>query len=330
MGILEQHITDRYAAYHGDCCEVVPMIPDGSVKFSVYSPPFADLYNYSSSDRDMSNCVDYEEFLQHYDFLVEHMFRVTMKGRITAIHCMDLKDGQHSRDFPGDIIRLHEKHGWKFHSRRFIWKEPLRVAIRTRSLGLRHGQLVKDSIRSTVAGADYLITMVKPGENPEPISHEQGLTRYAGERNVPGKLKKYKSETDQKKNKFSHWIWRQYASSVWDDIRPNRLLPFKKAKGSDDEKHICPLQLDVIERCLALWSNPGDTVLTPFMGVGSEVCGSLAMGRKAIGIELKPTYYRQALRNIKAIPELFTNDDEDLFSRIAIECGDDEDFEEAM
>jgi DNA modification methylase len=301
MAIAEQKITDTYAIYNGDCMEVLPGIEDGAIHISVYSPPFSDLYNYSSSDRDLSNSKTYKEFLTHYRFVVEEIHRVMMPGRISCVHCMDipLKGGKGVRDFPGDIIRMHEDAGYYYVGRRVIWKEPLRVAIRTRAKGLMHKQIVKDSSFCDVAGADYLLSFRKKGDNPTPITHSHGLSRYAGDRKPDAALvHKFKNWDDPKTNKLSHWIWQQYASSVWADIRINNVLEYKVARDSDEEKHVCPLQLDVIDRCLSLWSNPGETLLTPFMGVGSEVFGAIQNGRKAVGVELKPSYFRQAKRNL--------------------------------
>ena len=299
MAVKAQTLTDCYAAYNGDCVEVLPTLKAESVHLSIYSPPFAELYNYSSSPRDLSNCKTFDEFLEHYAFVVQELYRVTKPGRISCVHCMEVRRGQHWHDFPGDIIRLHERIGWNYHSKFIIWKEPLRVAIKTRALGLMHKQLVKDSTVSYAAVPDYLIAFKKPGVNPEPVSHGAGLIRYAGSQQPPADLfSKYEHWTNPKTNKLSHYIWQHYASSVWMDIRAGRLLRFKDAKEKDEERHCCPLQLDVIERCLTLYSNPNDVVLTPFMGVGSEVYGAVEYGRRAIGIELKETYYRQALRNV--------------------------------
>lgn len=305
MAVLEQHVTDRYALYHGDCLEVLPSLPAGSVHLSVYSPPFAGLYHYSSDERDLSNCVDYQEFFEHYAFVVREMARVTMPGRMTAVHCMDVPSGNSGRDylvdFPGDIIRLHEQHGYRYIARYCIWKEPLGVRNRTMAKNLAHKTIVEDSSRCSVASADYLLVFRRNGINPVPIAHPHGLMDYAGERRIPPDVQRYRGWTgNQIENRYSHWIWRQYASAFWDDIRIGRVLPFQAAKDSEDEKHVHPLQLDVIDRCLVLWSNPDETILTPFMGVGSEVYASLLLGRKAIGIELKASYYRQAVKNIEA------------------------------
>lgn len=303
MPVIEQDINERYALYNGDCCEVIPTLPDNSIHLSVYSPPFCGLYNYSSSERDMSNCRSYDEFFGHYRFLVDQLFRVTMPGRITAVHCMDipLGDGKGLIDFPGDIIRLHESCGFKYIARHAVWKEPLGVRLRTMAKGLAHKQIVDDSSLCDVASADYLLLFRKKGTNPVPIEHPVGLSFYAGSREIPGDLHRFRHyKGKQTENRFSHWIWRQYASAFWDDVRIDRVLPYKEARDSEDEKHVHPLQLDVIERVVILRSNPGETVLTPFMGVGSEVYAAVINNRLGLGIELKPTYYRQAIRNVKA------------------------------
>ena len=303
MAVADQKITDNYAAYSGDCMEVMPKFPDGSMHFSVYSPPFAGLYHYSSSDRDLSNAKDYPEFFEHYGFIVKELHRLTMAGRSTAVHCMDVPSGNsgrdHLMDFPGDIIRLHEKIGFRYTGRYHIWKEPLTVRNRTMTKALSHRSIVEDSSRCTVASADYLLLFRKDGENPVPVIHPVGLTEYAGEREIPHELAPYRGwKGKQTENRYSHWIWRQYASAFWDDIRLDRVLPFQPARDDQDEKHVHPLQLDVIERAITLWSNPGENVLTPFMGVGSEVYGAVRGGRCGIGIELKPSYYRQAIKNL--------------------------------
>lgn len=302
MAIINQTIKDNYALYHGDCMEVLPEIPDTSIHLSIYSPPFGGLYFYSSDERDMSNCTNYDQFFEHYEFLVREIHRVTMPGRITAVHCMDipLGVGKGFTDFPGDIIRLHQRCGFDFAARHFVWKEPLGVRLRTMAKGLAHKQIVDDSSLCDVAAADHLIIFRKRGQNPIPISHPVGLTNYAGERKLPSDVLHLQGYNgDQKKNRFSHWIWRQYASAFWDDIRIKRVLPYKKSREPEDEKHIHPLQLDVIERIIILRSNPWETVLTPFMGVGSEVYGALINNRKAIGIELKGSYYKQACNNVR-------------------------------
>lgn len=306
MAITEQEITDRYAVYEGDCIEAMADLPDGKVHLSVYSPPFGGLYHYSSSERDISNSDSYEEFFEHYAFVVREVFRLTVPGRMTCVHCADTPSGNsgkdHLIDFSGDIIRLHTKEGWDYIARYSVWKEPLGVRNRTMAKSLAHKTIVDDSSRCSNAAADYLLVFRKKGENPIPIEHPIGLTEYAGERKMPADILKYRGWTgNQIENRFSHWIWRQYASSFWDDVRLGRVLPYREARDEEDEKHVHPLQLDVIERAVILWSNPGETVMTPFMGVGSEVFASVQLGRKALGIELKPSYYRQALKNLAAV-----------------------------
>ena len=306
MAVIKQKITDDYAVYHGDSCEVLPSLPDESTHLSVYSPPFAAdgggcLYHYSSSERDLSNCRSPKEFFQHYEFIVKELLRLTMPGRFSAVHCIDVprKGDRGLMDFPGEIIRLHERLGWWFWARHFVWKEPLGVRNRTMAKGLAHRQVVDDSSLCDGAGADQLLLFRKKGDNPIPIMHEEGLLEYMGEREIPHELQKYKRwKGKQSENRFSHWIWRQYASAFWDDVRIGNVLPFKEGRDEGDERHMHPLQLDVIERILVLRSNPGETVLSPFMGVGSEVYVSVKNGRKGVGIELKESYYNQAVRNL--------------------------------
>lgn len=304
MAVAEQTITNDYALYNGDCIEVMRSFPDETLDLSIYSPPFCGLYNYSSSDRDLSNCKSYAEFFEHYRFVVSELTRLTKPGRITAVHCADIpKAGANSGggldDFPGDIIRLHKELGWQYAARYHVWKEPLGVRNRTMAKGLAHAQLVEDSTLCDVAAADYLLMFRRHGENKIPVGHPVGLTHYAGSRKIPHELQEWKGHKgNQIENKFSHWIWRQYASAFWDDVRIDEVLPFEASREADDERHVHPLQLDVIERCLVLWSNPGDVVFTPFMGVGSEVYGAVKCGRKGIGVELKGSYYRQAVKNV--------------------------------
>jgi len=304
MAVKDQTLTKKYALYCGDCCEVMPTLPDGSVHLSVYSPPFCGLYNYSSSERDLSNCRSYEEFFVHYRFVVEELFRLTMPGRCTAVHCIDVPRaganlGGGLTDFPGDIIRLHESIGFSYTARYHVWKEPLMVRNRTMAKGLAHQQLVEDSSLCDVASADYLLLFRKRGENPVPVTHREGLDGYAGERPIPTDLLRFRHWAGkQTENRYSHWIWRQYASAFWNDVRIDRVLPYKESREPEDERHVHPLQLDVIERTVILRSNPGEVVLTPFMGVGSECYGAVINGRKAVGVELKESYYRQAVRNV--------------------------------
>lgn len=320
--IQDQNITDRWAIYLGDSCEVLPTMPDGSVHLSVYSPPFGGLYHYSSSDRDLSNSRDYGEFFEHYEFVVRELFRLTMPGRMTAVHCADVPTGNsgcdHMTDFPGDIIRMHERLGFRYAARYCVWKEPLGVRNRTLAKNLAHKTIVDDSSRCSNASADYLLLFRKKGDNPVPITHPHGLLSYAGEREIPRDLLQYREwKGKQTQNRYSHWIWRQYASAFWDDVRIDRVLPYRAARDEEDEKHVHPLQLDVIERCTVLWSNPGEVVLTPFMGVGSEVYGAVLNGRKGVGVELKETYYRQAVRNLESIGHL-ESDQGGLFEDVGV------------
>jgi len=327
VAVADQTITDRFALYCGDSCETLPTFPDESVALSIYSPPFATsgggLFTYSSSDRDLSNNSSYDGFFEHYSFVVQQIARLTMPGRFTAVHAMDVPSGNTGRDhlidFPGDIIRLHKDHGFDYVARHTIWKEPLGVRNRTMAKNLAHKTIVTDSAFAGVAGADYLLIFRKRGENKIPIAHPVGLMEYAGATAMPAEILKYRGWTgNQIENRFSHWIWRRYASSIWDDVRIERVLPFRNAREPDDERHVHALQLDVIDRCIVLRSNPGETVLTPFMGVGSEVFGAVRAGRKGIGIELKPSYYKQAVRNLATVdvpvseePGLFDKMDDD-------------------
>lgn len=314
---IEQIHEPNYSLFHGDSCEILPSLPDESIDLTVYSPPFAKegggaLYTYSSSERDFSNAKTLKDFMDQYRFLVEHITRVTKPGCFSAVHCTDIPAsanlGNFLYDFPGDIIRLHQELGFQYVSRHVIWKEPLAVRNRTMAKGLAHKTIVDNANLADVAGGDYVLMLRKKGERDKPVAHPTGLHEYYGAMQIPHDLHQYRGWTgDQKENRYSHWIWRRYASCIWDDIRGclgeydygdyAPCLEYEKARDADDEKHVHPLQLDVIARCLELRTNPGDRVLTPFMGVGSEVYQSVRMGRKAIGVDLKPTYYRQAIRN---------------------------------
>lgn len=331
MSAKDQIITKEYAIYNSDCMEVLPTLPAESVDLSVYSPPFAGLYNYSSSERDFSNCDSKEQFLEQYEYLIAEMARVTKPGRITAVHCTDVFDNAcRLWDFPHEIIRLHEKHGFQYRNRITIWKEPLKVRMRTMVKSLMHKLIVEDSTQCFTAMPDYMIILTKKGDNPVPVTHPCGLKRYFGATPIlPNILQawnnandskftaeelweylnnNYHDHTDPKSNKLSHYIWQRYASSVWDDIRIDNVLPFRDAKEDDDEKHVHPLQLDVIDRIVELYSNPGEVVLTPFMGVGSEVYSPVSLGRKAIGVELKDSYFKQAKINLSLAGSRFTSD----------------------
>jgi DNA modification methylase len=303
-------ITDKYAIYNGDSCDILKSVPDNSIHLSCYSPPFAGhgsaggLYHYSSSPRDLSNATNYEQFMEHYAFIVSEMARITMPGRMSCVHCMDVPNSNTGdddfTDFPGDIIRLHHSHGFRYKGRHCIWKEPLGVRNRTMAKHLTHKTIIEDAVYSSPAGADFLLLFQKKGKNPVQVSNPSGLMDYAGERKVPYELHGYRGyEGNQRENRFSQWIWRQYASSFWDDIRIDNVLPYREAREGEDEKHVHPLQLDVIERCVQLYSNANESVLTPFMGVGSEVYGAVIRGRKGIGIELKESYFNQSIKNLE-------------------------------
>lgn len=323
MPVTTQHITPKFALYLGDCIETMRALPDQSVDLSVYSPPFCGLYVYSSDERDLSNNRSYDEFFEHYAFCVQEIARLTKPGRISAVHCMDIPSscnaGGHLTDFPGDIIRLHLRLGFKFIARHAVWKEPLGVRLRTMAKGLAHKTIVDDSSLCDVASADYLLLFRRDGDNQVPVTHPTGLHSYAGSREIPHDILHYKGHTGkQTENRFSHWIWRQYASAFWDDVRIDRVLPYKEARDPDDEKHCHPLQLDVIERAIVLRSNPGEVVLTPFLGVGSEAYGAILNGRKAIGIELKETYYKQAVMNCEAAAKGVALEEMPLFGEAAV------------
>ena len=304
--VIDQVITDRYAIYNRDCVETVAALPEGSVDFCIYSPPFASLYTYSNSDRDMGNVKDDAEFFEHFSFLVAELYRVMAPGRIMAVHCMNLpasktRDGFIGiKDFRGDLIKSFQSAGFIFHSEVCIWKDPVVAMQRTKALGLLHKTIKKDSSMSRQGIPDYLVVMRKPGENEKPISGE--FTHYVGD-NPPAGFKGYQYDDGRwyflpGPENTSIDVWQNYASPVWDDIRQTNTLQFQEARDSDDERHICPLQLDVIERAMQLWSMPDDVVLTPFMGIGSEAYMAVKMGRRAIGVELKPSYFRIAQQNM--------------------------------
>lgn len=343
MNAKDQVVNSQYAIYNSDCMEVLPTLPSESIDLSIYSPPFAGLYNYSSSERDFSNCESKEQFLEQYDFLVAEISRVTKPGRITAVHCTDVFDNScRLWDFPNEIIRIHEKYGFQYRNRITIWKEPLKVRMRTMVKSLMHKLIVEDSTQCFTAMPDYVLILTKKGDNAVPVTHPHGLKRYFGETPIlPNILHAWNNanETkitadelwerlntsfadheDPKSNKLSHYIWQRYASSVWDDIRIDNVLPFRDSKEEDDEKHVHPLQLDVIDRLVELYSNPGEVVLTPFMGVGSEVYSPVSLGRKAIGIELKDSYFKQAKINLSLAESRFDDESKpkqvDLFAEV--------------
>jgi len=318
--VKDQLITDNYAIYCGDCMDVVPTLPESSIDLVIYSPPFAGLYNYSSDHRDFSNCESRDQFIQQYEFLISELARATRPGRINAVHVEDIHDNTGRLwDFPGEVIRIHEKYGFEYHNRITIWKEPLKVRMRTMVQSLMHKFIVEDATKCFTAMPDYVLIFKKKGENKVPVVHPNGLNDYEYFGDVPfleahketyGNYVDFRRKWigfagDPRENKLSHLTWQRYASSVWDDIRIDNVLPFKDSKEDDDEKHVHPLQLDVIDRLVYLYSNEGETILTPFMGVGSEVYSPVSMGRKAIGVELKDSYFKQSLLNLKQAEKRF-------------------------
>jgi DNA modification methylase len=320
MAVNDQLITERFAIYNGDSLEVMADMPDKSIDMSIYSPPFCALYTYSNDLRDVSNSRNYEEFWEHYRLFIQQIARITKPGRCTAVHAMDIPDscnlGNFLQDFPGDIIREHEKRGFKYVARHHIWKEPLGVRNRTMAKGLAHKTVCDDASLCDVAGADYLLVFRREGKNEVPVSHERGLLEYYGTDKPPHDLLQFRGmEGDQKLNKYSHHVWRRYASSSWHDIDIANVLPYQEARDAEDERHVHPLQLDVIARAIELRSNPGEIVLTPFMGVGSEVYQAVVMGRRGVGCELKPSYYRQAVKNIQHAGEKREQEEIPLFAK---------------
>ncbi len=309
VNVVDQVVTDKYAIYQGDACEVIRGIPGDSIHFGIHSPPFIGLYKFSNYDRDLSNS-DGDAFFEHYAFLVQEIMRVTMPGRLHSVHCMQLprnkgRDGYIGmRDFRGEIVRLWQDCGWHFHSEVCINKDPVVAQQRTKSLRLLHKQILKDSAMSGQGLADYVVTFRKPGENLEPLSG--GFDQWIGDDSLDISREAYQRDIATRGGQvswdYAKWasilVWQRYAAPVWNDINQTRTLQYRGGRDAKDEVHISPLQLDVIERCIDLWSAPGDTVLTPFLGIGSEVFAAVEMGRKGIGIELKPSYFAQAVKNI--------------------------------
>lgn len=279
--VKNQAISKNYAIYNGDSCDIMQGIPDNSIHYSITSIPFASLYTYSNSERDLGNSRTYSEFWAHYEFLIKQWVRVMMPGRLISIHCMNLPSSKERdgviglRDFRGDVIRGMQQAGMIYHSEVVIWKDPVIAMQRTKALGLLHKQIKKDSCMSRQGIPDYLVTFRKPGDNPERVTHTN--------------------------ESFPVDQWQRYASPIWTDINPSDTLQKESAREDKDEKHICPLQLSVIRRGIELWSNPGDVVFDPFDGIGSTGYVAIEMGRKHIGIELKESYYNQAVANCAAI-----------------------------
>lgn len=314
MKAINQVVTDNYAIYHGDSCELIQEIPDESVHFGIHSPPFEGLYKFSNSDRDLSNS-DGEQFWEHYGFLIREMLRITKPGREHSVHVMQLptsktRDGFIGmRDFRGETVRAYVEAGWIFHSEVCIMKDPVVAQQRTKSIRLLHKQILKDSTISGQGLADYVVTFRKPGENFTPVAG--GFDEWIGDESLDVSREAYEKDIANRKAQglavweYEAWksilVWQRYAAPVWTDIRQTRTLQYRNAKAEKDEQHISPLQLDVIERCIDLWSNPGETVYTPFLGIGSEVYAAVEMGRNAIGSELKESYFRQAVANLEEL-----------------------------
>ncbi len=281
MNCVDSHITENFALYNGDSCEILKEMPSDSIHYSIFSPPFASLYTYSNSERDLGNCKSDAEFFEHFEFIAKELFRILKPGRLMSFHCMNVPTSKERdgfigmRDFRGDLIRLFQKCGFIYHSEVCVWKDPVIAMQRTKAIGLLHKQLKKDSTLSRQGIPDYLVTVRKPGENLEPVTHTN--------------------------ESFPVAIWQKYASPIWTDINPSDTLQARSCRDEKDEKHICPLQLTVIKRAINLWTNPGDVVLTPFMGIGSEAYMALKLGRKAVGIELKSSWYQQAVRNCQGV-----------------------------
>lgn len=290
INVKSQEIDDEFALYCGDSCEILQGIPENSIHYSIFSPPFESLYTYTNSDRDLGNCRNSGEFHKHFRFIVDQLYRVIMPGRLVSFHCMNLPTSKERdgfigiRDFRGELIKLFQDAGFIYHSEVCIWKDPVTAMQRTKALGLLHKQLKKDSCMSRQGIPDYLVTMRKPGDNPERVTHTN--------------------------ESFPVSVWQKYASPIWTDINPSDTLQYRSARENEDERHICPLQLTVIRRGIELWTNKGDIVLTPFMGIGSEAYMAVKMNRRAVGVELKDSYYRQAVLNVKEAtkerqPDLF-------------------------
>lgn len=323
--VKQQKHTDRYSIFNGDCMDVITQMPNESIDLSTYSPPFANLYTYSSSEKDMSNVSSHDEFITQYEYLVKEMSRITKKGRINAIHVTDICDVSGTlSDFPNKIIELHLKHGFEYKNKITVWKEPLKVRIRTMVQSLMHKFVMEDSTKCFTANPDYILVFKKKGDSEVPVIHPFGINHYAGEVPIlPNMLRAWNNANesnltadelwehlnsineDDKITKLNHYIWQRYASSVWDDVREGNVLPYHDSKEEDDEKHVTPTQIDVIDRLVELYSNPNEVVFSPFAGIGTDIYSPVSMGRKAIGIELKDSYYKQAILNLEDAEKRF-------------------------
>lgn len=320
INAVNQKVTNRYAIYQGDSCELIRALPDASIDFGIHSPPFEGLYKFSNSERDISNSEG-EMFWEHYGFLIGELLRVTKPHRVHSVHVMQLpttktRDGFIGmRDFRGEVVRAYIDAGWIYHSEVCIWKDPVVAQQRTKSHRLLHKQITKDSTVCGMGLADYVVSFRKPGDNADPVAGE--FTQWIGDDSLDISEEAYERHRKQVESEgskvwpFKMWrsvlIWQRYASPVWSDINQTRTLQYRGGRDEKDEQHISPLQLDVIDRCCQLWSLPGETVLTPFLGIGSEVYAAVEMGRKGIGFELKPSYFQQAVKNLAALDEAKTS-----------------------
>lgn len=306
MAVIDQHVVANCAIYNADCVEVMNMLPEKSIGYSIFSPPYSNLYAYSNSDRDIGNCRSDDEFFEHFNYVIDGLLRITMPGRNVSVDCMNLpamksRDGYIGlKDFRGALISAFIKRGFIYHSEHVIWKDPLIEATRTKAIGLMHKQLCKDSALVRAGLPQYLLTFRAPGENKSPISHEQGLTEFIG-------------EDPPEEGNLSHNRWRRLASPVWMDIRSTRTLNYRGGRDDEDERHICPMALDIIERGLQLWSNPGDVVFDPFTGIGSTAHCALIAGRKFVGSELKPSYFKMAINNLPKLRTLVNEQTLEIF-----------------
>lgn len=307
MNVLNQNVRQRYACYNADNVEVVKEIPDNSIHYTIFSPPFSSLYTYSNSDRDMGNCKDDTEFITHFKYLAKELYRITMPGRLLSVHCMDLprmksRDGVIGlKDFPSILRQIFEDEGFIYHSKVTIWKNPVTEMQRTKALGLLHKQIRKDSTMCRQGIPDYIVTMRKDGDNPELVSHTHDT--------------------------FPVDVWQRYASPVWNDINQSDTLQRKSAREEKDEKHICPLQLDVIQRCIELWTNPNDIVFDPFAGIGSVPYVAIKLGRRGMGCELKGSYYEQMKKNLEIAQNSGDSDKFEVVGQLSIFDAIDDDAE---
>jgi len=317
MDVINQVVNDDYAIYHADCVEGMKGIPDDSIHFSIYSPPFASLFTYSNSDRDMGNSANRAEFYKHYQYLINEHYRTHMPGRIISVHCMNLPTSKQNdgfiglTDFRGEIIRMFLDAGFIYHSEVVIWKCPVVAVTRTKAVGLLHKTIEKDSAMSRMGIPDTLLMFRKPGENPVPVKGRFKIDEFAGDDKPDVANDAFNGEVDRW-NSIN--VWQRYASPVWMDINQSDTLQYRNARDHGDERHICPLQLDVIDRAIQLWSLPGETVLSPFGGIGSEGYMSVIRKRKPVMFELKESYFKMQMKNME--DAILKRDEPDLFDNL--------------